>query len=46
MAKHETHKATQRGKAQTLARKAARRAKQGMALDLDRLARDLGAVVA
>lgn len=45
--KHITKKSTARGKAETLARRASRQAKRaGSALDLDRLARDIGAVVA
>lgn len=46
MSKHQTKKSTTYGKAQTIARRAVRQAKRaGSNMDLDRLARDIGAVV-
>lgn len=42
---HKTHKTTQQGRSQTLARKQARAAKQGTAIDWQRMARDLGATI-
>lgn len=47
MSKHATFKTTAKGKAVTAARRAARLRRQaGNALDLERLARELGAVAA